>query len=119
MSFDTTALNTDRTNGACRRLENLLRRNLLYFACRHHILELVIGEVFNVLFGAHKGPNILLFQRFRTFWPNINKHHYNSIDDPRLQNTVSQALCAEVVLSLRAFCLPIKGIVHVVTTKKW
>ena len=46
MSFDTTAVNTGRINGACISLEELLNKKLLLLACRHHILEEVFSEVF-------------------------------------------------------------------------
>ncbi|ESO02818.1 hypothetical protein HELRODRAFT_174241 [Helobdella robusta] len=58
MCFDTTAANTGTSSGACVLLEKLLHRNLLHFACRHHVHELIIGEVFTVLFGPSRGPNI-------------------------------------------------------------
>ena len=48
LSFDTTASNTGSVRGACVLLEKQMQRNL-YFACRHHIHELIIGEVFSVL----------------------------------------------------------------------
>ena len=65
MSFDTTASNTGRQNGACILIEAKLQQDLLYFACRHHILELVIEAVFSTLMGPSRGPNIPLFVRFQ------------------------------------------------------
>ncbi|ESO05704.1 hypothetical protein HELRODRAFT_171365 [Helobdella robusta] len=56
MCFDTTAANTGTSSGACVLLEKLLHRNLLHFACRHHVHELIIGEVFTVLFGPSRAP---------------------------------------------------------------
>ena len=46
VSFDTTASNTGSTSGACTLLQQKLQQNLLHFACRHHIHELIIGGVF-------------------------------------------------------------------------
>jgi len=37
---------------------------LLYFACRHHIFELVIEAVFSVQMKPSGSPDILLFERF-------------------------------------------------------
>ena len=56
-SFDTTASNTGSTNGACTLFEQKLQRNILHFACRHHVHELIIGGVFTSLFGPSKSPN--------------------------------------------------------------
>jgi hypothetical protein len=44
--FDTTASNTGRLNGACVLLEHKLDRDILYLACRHHILETILQSVF-------------------------------------------------------------------------
>ena len=40
MSFDTTASNTGRNQGACVLIEQELQKDLLYLACWHHIFEL-------------------------------------------------------------------------------
>jgi len=47
-SFDTTASNTGRVNGVCVLLEATLGRNILYLACRHHIHEIMLEEVFSI-----------------------------------------------------------------------
>lgn len=83
MSFDTTASNTGSTSGACTLLEHKLQRNLLHFACRHHIHELIIGGVFTALLGPNRSPNIALFEQFQRFWSNIDQHDYKPLDDPR------------------------------------
>ena len=73
MSFDTTASNTGKSNGACTLLEKKIGRELLNLACRHHILEIMIGKVFEVLMGRSSGPEILLFKRFRENWEQIDQ----------------------------------------------
>jgi hypothetical protein len=72
MSFDTTAANTGRKNGACVLIEQKLQKDLLWLACRHHIFEILCGNIFNELFGVTSGPNVKIFDRFRDFWPNID-----------------------------------------------
>ena len=42
--FDTTAANTGLHKGACTILQQLLQRQILWMACRHHILEHLFGE---------------------------------------------------------------------------
>ena len=78
MSFDTTASNTGRKNGACILLETKLKTDLLYFACRHRILELVIGEVFSTLMGPSHGPEILIFKKFQSQWESIDKTKFQT-----------------------------------------
>jgi len=40
-------------------------RNLRWMACRHHMFEILLSDVFCVCFGQSSGPEILLFKRFR------------------------------------------------------
>jgi hypothetical protein len=71
LCFDTTASNTGRHSGACVLIEQALGRNLLHFACRHHILEIVQEKVFTALkiTGATSGPDIAMFKLFKDHWP--------------------------------------------------
>jgi hypothetical protein len=84
MSFDTTASNTGHFKGACILLEKKLGKRLLWLACRHHIFEVVCGDVFHSLFGATTAPNIQLFKRFQEHWSKIRQDSYEACDDPRL-----------------------------------
>ena len=84
MCFDTTASNTGSKNGACILLEKLMEKNLLYFACRHHMHEVIIGEIYSVLLGPSSGPNIALFEQFQKCWSSINQANYASLDDAHL-----------------------------------
>ena len=79
MSFDTTAANTGLKAGACVLLEQKLQRKLLPLACRHHIHELIVAQVFHVLLEpATAGPKIKLFERFAENWCRIDKEAYES-----------------------------------------
>ncbi|XP_047123055.1 uncharacterized protein LOC124806322 [Hydra vulgaris] len=95
MCFDTTASNTGSKNGACVLLEQLIGRNLLYLACRHHVHEVIIVEVFTVLLGPSRGPNIALFERFQQSWPTIDQMNFVPLDDTRLTVPQLQQLRAE------------------------
>lgn len=44
--FDTTSVNTGHLAGAATVLERLLKRNLLWIPCRHHIYELCLKAIF-------------------------------------------------------------------------
>jgi len=72
MCFDTTSSNTGRSMGACVLLEQMLGKELLYFACRHHVMELVVGAVFQACMGSTSGPEVPLFKRFQTRWEFID-----------------------------------------------
>ena len=78
MSFDTTAANTGRKSGACGAIETRLDKNLLYLACRHHVHEIVVGDVFKHCFGASSGPEIGLFRRFHDYWSCIDKSQFQT-----------------------------------------
>ena len=78
MCFDTTSSNTGRSMGACVLLEQMLGKELLYLACRHHVLELVVGAVFQVCMGSTSGPEVPLFKRFQTRWVFIDQERYDT-----------------------------------------
>jgi hypothetical protein len=79
MCFDTTASNTGHNTGACVLLERKLGRELMYLACRHHIMEVVIGKVFQVCMGSSSsGPEVLLFKRFKERWHLIDKTRFQT-----------------------------------------
>ena len=71
MCFDTTAANTGRLSGACTLLEQSVGRNLLWLACRHHILEVLLADAFSECLGPSSGPDILLFKKFRESWSTL------------------------------------------------
>jgi len=112
MCFDTTASNTGSKNGACVLLEQLMGRHLLYFACRHHMHEVIIGEIYSVLLGPSRGPNIALFERFQQCWPTINQANFAPLDDALLAEPLLQQLRTEVGSFLQSYlsadnsCLP-------------
>lgn len=87
-TFDTTASNTGRLNGACVLLEQRLERDILFFACRHHIFELVLQSVFlEVKLYPSTGPDILLFKRFQQAWEKIDKTKCStSVSDSYINN---------------------------------
>ena len=58
--------------GACTGLQQLLGRQILWLACRHHILELVVGAAFTELFGDTKSPEVTLFKLLKTSWDSLD-----------------------------------------------
>ncbi|KAG0728657.1 hypothetical protein GWK47_003670 [Chionoecetes opilio] len=73
MAFNTTAANTGMVQGACIRIERALERPLVWLACRHHILEVVLKDVFEACMGPSSGPNIALFKRLQNRWPIVDQ----------------------------------------------
>ncbi|KAK0046045.1 hypothetical protein Bpfe_024506 [Biomphalaria pfeifferi] len=73
MCFDTTAANTSKVKGACKLLEVALGRNLLWVACRHHMFEVLLADVFTACLGPSTGPEIAIFKLLRDNWSKI--HH--------------------------------------------
>ena len=73
MSFDTTAANTGMVQGACIRIERALEKPLVWLACRHHILEVVLKDVFEACMGPSSGPDISLFKRLQNRWPSVDQ----------------------------------------------
>ena len=70
--FNTTSSNTGVNNGSCTILQNLLHQQLLWLACRHHILELIIGGAFTTIFGVTSGPEVTTFKILKTSWNSLN-----------------------------------------------
>lgn len=78
MCFDTTSSNTGRFAGACVLLEQKLGKEILSLACRHHIMELVIGAVFKVCLGVTSSPEVPLFARFQKYWEFVAQDRYDT-----------------------------------------
>ncbi|GBP85747.1 hypothetical protein EVAR_97243_1 [Eumeta japonica] len=49
------------------------RKDALWLACRHHIMEIVLEAVVVQALGPSSGPEILIFKRFRSAWPSIDQ----------------------------------------------
>ena len=81
MSFDTTSSNTGLKSGACTLLEQMVGRDLLHLACRHHIMEIVVAKVLTVCDIPSTGPDILLFKRFQQQWKFIDHEQFQIFED--------------------------------------
>ena len=64
MVFDTTASNTGHKTAGCIQVQISLNKPLLWFACRHHIGEIILTHVWTSLkIEVSKSPSITLFKR--------------------------------------------------------
>lgn len=70
---DTTVSNTGHENGFVVPFQRLAGRNMLYFACRHHVDELTIDVVFIGLFGESTEASPELFTQFKNDWHLIDQ----------------------------------------------
>ena len=81
MVFDTTASNTGLSRGACIRIQEELGRELIWLACRHHVMEIILSDVFFSVFGKSGSPETGLFNRFKLGWDKLNPEAYVSASD--------------------------------------
>lgn len=84
LCFDTTASNTGVHAGSCTLLEEKLGRPLLSLACRHHVMEFILGLAFKATGNATSGPDVQLLKRFQNKWPTLVHVNAAIINDPRL-----------------------------------
>ena len=72
VSADTTNANFGCRNGAAVIFERMIEKDLLYLACRHHIMELIIGAAFKAKMPDVTGPNVPIFGKFRKNWSEMD-----------------------------------------------
>ena len=92
--FDTTSSNTGVRKGACTLLQELLSRQILWLACRHHILELVVGAAFFELFGDTTSPEVTLFKVLKKSWDTLDLDDLQLPDVPSLYRADTEELLA-------------------------
>ena len=102
MCFDTTASNTGHKSGACVFVEQMLDRHLLYLACRHHIIELLLAAAFQEsMMVASSGPNIPLFKRFQDTWQTLDTTNYQTAASDEIVTDILGDDTADIV----SFCV--------------
>jgi len=52
-------------------LEDVLHKKLFYFACRHHVMEIIIGAVWKEVFGPTSIPDNPDFKDFKKLWDSL------------------------------------------------
>ena len=89
MVFDTTSSNTGSQTAACVTLQNQLNRPLLWYACRHHVGEVVLTHVWNALnVEVSKNPEINLFIRFKENFSAITYQNKEDLAFPELHHSL-------------------------------
>ena len=75
LCFDTTGANTGWKSGSAPLLSTMLPHDVLFFACRHHIAELLLSKIFELTVEKDsKGPTICIFSRFKSWWERNKKN---------------------------------------------
>lgn len=75
----------------------------MYLACRHHILEIVLGVVFTTCYNSPStGPNIKIFLTFQQQWTNIDKNKFQIFEE-RIPNQDEVIIfCKEQLISFHS-----------------
>lgn len=73
---DTENVNTGTDNGAVHLLEDMLNFDLLHLLCRHHMFEIVLKDVFTLIFGASTASEFTTFQFLKENWETIKRNRY-------------------------------------------
>lgn len=108
MCFDTTAANTEHRVGACILIEQKMKKDLLWLACRHHMIEIILQAVFELLFGTSYGPDVGIFKRFENQWNFIDKSNFLTFSsDPALSERISVDETIEFLLKQMQLFQPI------------
>lgn len=98
LCFDTTSVNSGWRSGIGKRLEDKLQRQLLHFACHHHIYEIVVANLYKSTMGKSTGPDIDLFKRFKDKWDNLDKTRYRTYSDCKKLHDILSSLQIEHLL---------------------
>ena len=78
--FDTTYSNTGELKVAVTLLKKVLNKQLLWMACRHHVLERVLEAAYTSFFGKSAGPEPLL-NKLSDMWDTLD---VNDISPPSI-----------------------------------
>ena len=93
MCFDTTSSNTDIHIGGCVEIEKMLSKDLLYFACCPHIMELLAEAAYTASLAPSSAPEVLLFKKFQQNWSFIDQTKYQTgLELDEIPDTVKQEI---------------------------
>ena len=84
MVFDTTSSNTGAVSAGCISIQVAVERDLLWFACRHHVGEVVLTHMWRDLkVETSKKPEVQIFARFKE---NFEVLQHSSVEDLSFPN---------------------------------
>jgi hypothetical protein len=89
MVFDTTSSNTGYLTGACIAIQRDLKKHLLWFACRHHIGEVILSHVWESLqIEVSKSPEVTIFTRFKDRWSQLTHSENSDLNFPPIEEDI-------------------------------
>ena len=53
-------------------IEAVIGHPLLWTSCRHHMLKVILEDVFKVIFGPSSSPKVEFFDILKSKWPTLN-----------------------------------------------
>lgn len=76
-------------SGVCTILKKKLGHDVLYFACRHHILEIILRNVTEIAWPVTNSPNVPIFKRLKDNWAKIDTSLYDiGIEDDIIKDVL-------------------------------
>jgi hypothetical protein len=70
---------------------------MLWLACRHHIMEIMLEAVVGQSFGPSSGPDIQLFKRFKNNWDNIDQSDCKSVVYDTTSSKILENIAADTI----------------------
>ncbi|GBN19913.1 hypothetical protein AVEN_239935-1 [Araneus ventricosus] len=67
VSFDTTSVNKGLRRRACVFIQQKMKKELLWLACRYHVFNILLEANVDKSIGASAGPEILMFSNVLKF----------------------------------------------------
>jgi len=93
MPFDTTASNTGHMTAACVPIPQRFGRALLWSACAHHVVEVILSHVFDAMkiIEPSKSLEVTAFAKFRKHFQLLCSHrsaslHYSAEKEGKLRS---------------------------------
>ena len=97
--FDTTASNSGVNKGAAKLIEEKLHKKVFYFACRHHISEVIVGGAWEAVFSKVKSPDNPMFSNVKEKWDMLDKGCPRVLDPVEQDLEQKKATTVEIVNS--------------------
>lgn len=87
---DNASTNTGSERGTCTNLEDIFDKPLLRLMCRHHILEIVIKDVYHHLFSSDT-PNNIFHPILKEFWSELHERNFpfSPLNEPEFTNNMN------------------------------
>ena len=103
MVFDTTSSNTGAVSAGCISIQVEVGRELLWFACRHHVGEVGLTHMWKDLkIEASKSPDIQMFVRFKEMFEALPHSTVEDLSIPEIpEGLLSKRLFFVHILQLR------------------